>query len=124
MALHPFFMGRGRDNRGWLQRWAIRIWIRILGLQDALRAAWLRARVGDAVVLTVEAEDEHGPAVHVAAGLVASNFGRDIAFWIHVAHSLAETAAAELLGAAEEIDGVVETVWSDAGFHRAEMLVT
>ena len=82
------------------------------------------ATVADAVVLAVEAQDEHGTAVHVAAGLVGGDLGRDIALGIHVAHALPETAAAEFLGAAEEIDGVVETVGSDAGFHGPEMLVT
>lgn len=95
-----------------------------LGLKHALRAARLRAGVGYAVVLPVEAENEHGTAVHVAARLVGSDLGREIALGVDVSDALAETAAAELLGAAEEIDGVVETVGSDAGFHGPEMLVT
>ena len=97
---------------------------RVLRFQDALRAARLRAGVGDAVVLAVETEDEHGTAVHVATRLVGSDLGREIALGVDVSDPLAEAAAAELFGAAEEIDGVVETVGSDAGFHGPEMLVT
>src|SRR5215470_5130046 len=97
---------------------------RSLGFQHALGAAGLGAGVGDAVVLAVEAEDEHGAAVHVAARLVGGDFGREVAFGVDVADAFAEAASAEFFSAAEEVDGVVSVVRGDAGFHGAEMFVT
>lgn len=76
------------------------------------------------IALAVEAEDEHGAAVEVAAGLVGSDLRRLVAFGGDVSDTLAEAAATEFFGAAEEVDGVVGAVGGDAGFHRAEMLVT
>lgn len=96
----------------------------VLGLQHALRAARFGAGVGDSVVLAIEAEDEHGAAVHVATGLAGGDFGRGVTFRVDVAHPLAKAAAAEFVGAAEEIDGVVRTVGGEASFHGAEMFVT
>jgi hypothetical protein len=95
-----------------------------LGLEEPLGAAGFGAAVGDAIVLAVEAQNEHGAAVHVATWLVGSDLGSDIAFGVDVADTFAEAAAAEFLGAAEEIDGVIGVVGGDAGFHRAEMFVT
>jgi hypothetical protein len=97
---------------------------RKLGLEHALCAAGFGAAVGNAIVLAVEAQDEHGAAVHVATRLVGSDLGSDVAFGVDVADPFAEAAAAEFFGAAEEVDGVVGVVRGDAGFHGAEMFVT
>jgi hypothetical protein len=94
------------------------------GLQDALGAAGLGAGIGNAVVLAVEADDKHRAAVHVAARLVGRDIGDVIAARSRVADALAEAAAAEFVGTAEEVDGVVGIVGGDTGFHSAEMLVT
>ena len=72
----------------------------------------------------VEAHDEHRAPVHVTTGLVGSDVGGDVAARGGVADAFAEAAAAELVGAAEKVDGVVGAVGGDAGFHGAEMLVT
>jgi hypothetical protein len=95
-----------------------------LGFQHSLGTTRLGAGVGDAVVLAIEAEDEHGAAVHVATGLAGADFRRGVTFRVDIAHSLAKAAAAEFVGAAEEIDGVVRTVGGEASFHGAEMFVT
>ena len=91
---------------------------------DALHASGLGAAVGNAIVLAVKAEDEHGAAVHVAAWLVGSDFRRNVALGIDVTDALTEAASTELFGAAEKVDRVVGVVRGDAGFHGAEMLVT
>jgi class 3 adenylate cyclase len=95
-----------------------------LGFQHALPAARFGAAVGDAIVLAVKTEDEHGTPVHVAARLVGSDFGRHITLGIDVTDALTEAASTELFGAAEKIDRVVGIVRGDAGFHGAEMLIT
>ena len=92
--------------------------------QHALHAPGLGAAVGNAIVLAVKAEDEHGAAVHVAAWLVGSNFRRNVALGIDVTDAFTEAASTELFGAAEKVDRVVGIVRGDAGFHGAEMLVT
>ena len=94
------------------------------GFEDALGAAGVGAGVGDAVVLAIERDDEHGASVEVAAGLVGHNVRGAVATGHGVADTFAEAASAEFLGAAEEIDGEVGTVGRDAGFHGAEMFVT
>jgi len=76
------------------------------------------------VALAVQAQDEHGTAVQVAAGLVGSDFGWSIALGRDIADALAEAAAAEFFGTAEKVDGVIGAVRREAGFHSAEMLVT
>ena len=76
------------------------------------------------VALAVEAEDEHRSAVQIATRLIGSDLRRSIALGRHIADALAEAAAAEFFGAAEEVDGVVGTIGREAGFHSAEMLVT
>jgi len=95
-----------------------------LRFEDALDASGFGAGVGDAVLLAVEADDEHGAAVHVAARLVGAHFGRQVALGIDIADALAETASAEFFGTAEEVDRIIGTVGGDAGLHGAEMLVT
>lgn len=94
------------------------------GFQHALHASGLGAAVCDAIVLAVKAEDEHGAPVHVAAWLVGSDFGRNVALGIDVTDALTEAASTKLFGAAEKVDRVVGIVRGDAGFHGAEMLVT
>ena len=94
------------------------------GPHHALVAVRFGAGVGDVVALAIQAQDEHGTAVQVAARLVGSDFGRSIALGRDVADALAEAAAAEFFGAAEKVDGVVGAVRREAGFHSAEMLVT
>ena len=79
--------------------------------------------VVDDVVLPVEAGDEHGASVFFATRLVGRNGGRHASFGGGVAQAFAEAAAAELIGAAEEFDGVVRAEGSDARLHRAVMLV-
>ena len=95
-----------------------------LGLEHALRAARLGAAVGDAIVLAIEAQDEHGTAVHVATRLVRSDLGSDVALRVDVADAFAEAASAKFFGAAKEVDGVVGVIGGDAGFHGSEMFVT
>ena len=95
-----------------------------LCFEHTLNTAGFGTGVGDAILLAVEAGDEHGTAVHVAARLVGADLGRQVALRIYVAHALAETAAAEFFGAAEKVDRIVGTVGGDAGLHGAEMLVT
>ena len=73
--------------------------------------------------LPVYAGDEHRPPVHFTAWLVGGNNWGFISLWGHIADSLAETAAAEAIGAAEEIDGVVRAVRRDARLHSAVVLV-
>jgi hypothetical protein len=92
--------------------------------ENALGAAGFGASVGDAVVGAIEADDEHRATVHIAAGLVGGDVGDVVAARGGVAYAFAEAAAAELVGAAEEVDGVVGAVGGDAGFHGAEMFVT
>jgi len=95
-----------------------------LCFEHTLRAAGLRACVGHAIVLSVKADDEHWPAMHIAARLIRGQIrcigapGRDIA------DSLAEATPAKLVSTAEEVDGIVGTVRSDAGFHGSKMFVT
>ena len=95
----------------------------MLSFKDALGAAGLGAGVGDAVLLAVEADDEHGTSVHVAARLVWDDLRRQIALRIDVADAFSEAAPTELVGAAEEVDGVIGVKGSDAGLHGAIVLL-
>ena len=74
-------------------------------------------------MLAVEADDEHGASVAVADWLVGSQDGRVFALGRGVAGALAETAMAELVGAAEELDGTVGAVGSQDELHGAVMLI-
>src|SRR5271155_4949636 len=81
------------------------------------------AGVGYMVALAIEADDEHGASVAVADWLVGSQDGRVFALGRGVAGALAETAMAELVGAAEELDGTVGAVGSQDELHGAVMLI-
>jgi uncharacterized Zn-binding protein involved in type VI secretion len=94
------------------------------GTDDALMAPGFRAGVRDAVVLAVEAEDEHGAAVHFAAGLVRVKGRGIVALGGDVTDPFAKAAATEFVSATKKVDGVVGAIGGDAGFHGPEMLVT
>ena len=113
-------LGAGLGSEAWEA--AGRDWW--LRFQDSLAAARFRTGISDAVVLAVETDDEHGTAVHLAARLIGGKFGGVVAAGRDIAEALSEAAAAELVGAAEEVNGEVGAVRGDAGFHRAEMFVT
>src|SRR5882762_3361406 len=95
-----------------------------LGFQQSLHAAGFGAAVGDTVVMAVEAQDEHGAAVHVATGLIGSGLGSDVAFGVDVAGALSEAAAAEFLCAAEEVHGVVGVFVRVRGSQGAAMFAS
>jgi hypothetical protein len=75
------------------------------------------------IALAIDADDEHGATVAIAFGLVGSENGRSSALGRRIADALAETAMAELVGAAEEFDGEIGAVRGQSGFHGAVMLV-
>jgi len=75
------------------------------------------------IALAIDANDEHGTTVTVAFGLVGRESGWDSALRRRVADALAEAAMAELVGAAEELDGEIGAVGSQDRLHGAEMLV-
>jgi len=91
--------------------------------EDARGAVWFGAGVGEMVALAIDADDEHGASVVLADGLIGSESGRGSAVRGAVADALAEAAMAELVGAAEEFDGVFGAVGGESGFHGAVMLV-
>jgi hypothetical protein len=90
---------------------------------DAFWAIRLRTGIGDAVALTVEADDEHGASVAVAGGLTGREDRRFAAPGGHVANALSEATMAEFVGAAEEINGVFGAVGRESQFHGAVVLV-
>ena len=79
--------------------------------------------VADGVPLAIEASDEQWASVHLAAGLIGRNDRRLISFRSGVSYPFSEAAAAEFLGAAEEVDGVIGVKGSDAGLHGAIVLL-
>ena len=87
-------------------------------------AVGFSAGVGDMIALAIEADDEHGPAVEIAAGLFWSDYRGFIALRSYVANAFAEAASAELVGTTKEVDGIICVVGGDASFHGAEMFVT
>jgi hypothetical protein len=93
------------------------------GADDAFWAIRLGAGIGDAVALTVEADDEHGASVAVASGLTGREDRRFAASGSHVANALSEATMAEFVGAAKEGDGVVGVVGRESQFHGAVVLV-
>lgn len=97
--------------------------LRRLGAKDAFRAIGFGAGVGEVVALTVDRDDEHGTSVSVADGLIGGEAGWGSAMRRAVADTLSEAAMAELVGTAEEFDGVFGVVGSEGGFHGAVMLV-
>ena len=94
-----------------------------LGPHDALGAIGLGTSIGDVVALAVEADDEHRASVAVATGLAWRKNRRFVVLGCDVAHALSESAVAESVGAAEEVDGVVGVVGSEGKLHGAVMLV-
>jgi len=97
---------------------------RFSSLEDPLVAFRVRAGIGDVVALAVEADDEHGAAVEVAARLVGRDYRGHVPIRGDVTHALAEAAPAELVCATEKVDGIVGVERGNAGFHGPEMLVT
>lgn len=95
----------------------------LLCANDTLGAIWFRTRVGQVIALAIDADDEHGTTVTVAFGLVGSENGRRATLRRGVADALAETAMAELVSAAEELDGEIRAVGSESRLHGAVMLV-
>jgi hypothetical protein len=84
-----------------------------------------RFRTGecDAIVLAVEADDEHRAGVAIALGLTGSEYRSQVTLGSNVSDALAEAAVAKLLGTAEEIDAPVGTVGGNQRFHGAVVLV-
>jgi len=74
-------------------------------------------------MLPVEAGDKHGPAMLFAARLVAGDKGRLISSRSGIAHGFAEAALAELVGAAEKFDRIVDVERGKQEFHRPIVLV-
>ncbi len=93
------------------------------GAHDSFRAVRFWAGVGDVIALAIEADDEHGASVALAHGLVGGEFGRLTMVWCDISDALAEAAMAELVGTAEEIDGIFEVVGSHHGLHGAVMAI-
>ena len=75
------------------------------------------------IALAIDADDEHGASVALAHGLAGSESGRGSAVRGAVTDALSEAAMAELVGAAEEFDGIFGVVGCESGFHGAVMLV-
>lgn len=75
------------------------------------------------IVLAVEADDEHGPSMAIALGLVGRDGRRVFPFGRDVASPLAKAAMTELVGAAKELNGKVGGVGSYYGLHGAVVLV-
>jgi len=75
------------------------------------------------IVLAVKADDEHGASMALTDGLVGGEDRRVSALGCGVADSLAETAVAEFVGAAEIFDGIVGVVRSYSGLHGSVVLV-
>ena len=96
----------------------------LLGFHYPLAAIGFGARVGYLVALAIKADDEHGASMAVANWLVRSKDGHVFALGCGVAGAFAEAAMAELVSAAEELDGTVGAVGSKDEFHGAVMLIT
>src|SRR6266550_2978055 len=105
-------------------RFATRLNIALSGFQHALVALRFRAGVRHMVALAIEADDEHGTAMEIAPRLVRRDTWGLISLRRDVADPLPEATSAKLVGAAEEVDGVVGVIRSDTGFHGPEMFVT
>ena len=78
---------------------------------------------GHVIALAVEADDEHGAPVAITRGLVGSQDRCVSTLGRGVADALAETAVAELVGAAKEFYRIVGIVGSQYGLHSAVVLV-
>ena len=96
-----------------------------IGLRShhTLVAVGFGAGVGHVIALAVEADDEHRPPVAIAGGLVGSQDRCVSTLGRGVADALAETAVAELVGAAKEFYRIVGIVGSQYGLHSAVVLV-
>lgn len=94
-----------------------------LGAHYAEAAVGFGAGVGHMVALAVERDDEHGAAMHLAAGLGRAYFRNIVAFGGRIADAFAKAASAELFGAAEKVDGIVRAVRGEDEFHGAVMAV-
>jgi hypothetical protein len=90
---------------------------------DSLRAIRFGACEGYLIALAVEADDEHRSPMAVAARLVRSEHRFISALGRDVTDTLAEAAVAELVGAAEELNGVVGIIRSQSGLHSAVVLI-
>jgi len=75
------------------------------------------------IALPVQADDEHGPSMAIALGLVGRDGRRVFPFGRDVASPLAKAAMTELVGAAKELNAIVSVVGSKHGLHGAEVLI-
>ena len=89
-----------------------------------MRTTGLGACIGYAIVLAVQADDEHWPSMHIATGLVRGLLGGIGPAGRDVANAFAKATSAEFLGTTKKIDGVIRTIRSNTRFHGAEVFVT
>ena len=99
------------------------IYIRNLRPNHSLGAIRFGTGIGYMIALAIETDDEHGPSVAVARGLIRGEDRRVSALGRGVADALAETAMTEFVGAAEAFDGKVGVIGSESRFHGAEVLI-
>lgn len=91
--------------------------------RPGIRAVGLRAGVANEVSLPIEAGDEHGPIVVIAAGLVVRKHWRLPPLRRHVTKALTKTTIAKLGGTAEELNRIVCAERSDRRRHRPEVFI-
>lgn len=97
--------------------------IRLNLFRPGIRAVRLRASVANEVPLPIEAGDEHGPIVVIAAGLVVRKHWRLSPLRRHVTQALTKATIAKLGGAAEELNRIVCAERGDRGRHRPEVFI-
>src|SRR5580704_1226009 len=112
----------------WLARfeknWRVRnVSLDRLPLQRSLSTSRLGTHIAENITLPVEARNKHGPPVLFTDGLVRGNCGRLISFRGHIAERFAEATLTELVGAAEELHGIVHAEWSQQELHGSVMRV-
>jgi len=98
-------------------------WLGPLRAHDAFGAVGFGAGVSQVIALAIDGDDEHGASMALTDGLAGSEGWRGSAVRGAVADALPEAAMAELVGAAEEFDGVFGAVGGESGFHCAVVLV-
>jgi len=93
------------------------------GAHESLRTFGFGTCVADAVVLAVEADDEHRPPMAVALRLPGGQDGSEVALRRYISDAFTEAAVAELLGTTEKVDGTVGAVGRKQRLHSPEMLI-
>lgn len=83
----------------------------------------LGAGISNQVPLPVQAGNEHGPAVVIAAWLVGRDIRRFSPFWCDISQALAEAAAAKLRCAPEEFNRIICTEGGGRRLHCAVMFI-